>query len=124
MTRTLLVAAGGLAGSVARYWLSGFAQRFTGTAFPLGTLTVNALGSFVLGFIMMLSLERGTPGPAARLFLTVGFCGGFTTMSTFSYETFALLRDGELGFALANVGATIAACFAAVWAGDSVARML
>ena len=124
MIRTLLVAAGGLVGSVARYWLSGFAQRLTDTAFPVGTLAVNVLGSFAVALIMVMSLERGTPGPAGRLLLTVGFCGGFTTMSTFSYETLALLRDGELGFALANLGGTMVACLAAAWVGDSIGRML
>lgn len=124
MTRTLLVAAGGLVGSVARYWLGGLVQRLSAGEFPLGTLAVNVLGSFTLGLVMMLSLERGTPGPNARLFLTIGFCGGFTTMSTFSYETMALVREGQIALALGNVGATVAACLFAAWLGDSVGRML
>jgi fluoride exporter len=80
--RTALVAFGGLVGSVARFWLSGVVQRVNGSDFPVGTLAVNVLGSFVIGVVMALSLERGTVGPAVRLCLTVGFCGGFTTMST------------------------------------------
>ena len=123
MIRTLVVAAGGLVGCVARYWLSGFAQRLQGATFPVGTLTVNVLGSFVMGLIMVHSLERGTPGPTGRLLLTVGFCGGFTTMSTFSWETLALVRDGEVGMALANVAGTLGGCLAAAWAGDTIARI-
>src|SRR6185369_328506 len=86
VTRTLLVSLGGLVGSVARYWLSGFVQQVSGGEFPLGTLAVNVLGSFVLGLVMALSLERGVVSPNARILLSVGLCGGFTTMSTFSYE--------------------------------------
>src|SRR5262249_58402715 len=105
--RTALVALGGLVGSVARFWLSGAVQRVNGSDFPIGTLAVNLLGSFVIGVVMALSLERGTLGPALRLFLTVGFCGGFTTMSTFSYETMALLLDGQMEFALGNMAASV-----------------
>jgi len=123
MARTALVAAGGLAGSVARYWLGGAVQRYA-DYFPLGTLAVNVAGSFLLGLIMTLSIERGALGANTRLLLSVGFCGAFTTMSTFSYETLALLRDGEAALALANVGGTLAACCAAVWLGMAIARVI
>ena len=93
--RFAVVALGGLVGSVARFWLAGVAQRVNGSDFPFGTLAVNVLGSFTIGVVMALALERGVVGPTTRLFLTVGFCGGFTTMSTFGYETFALLREGQ-----------------------------
>jgi len=124
MIRTLLVGAGGLVGSVARYWLSGFAQRLNGTDFPVGTLTVNVLGSFVVALVMVLSIERGTIGANARVFLTIGFCGGFTTLSTFSWETLALARDGQTAFALANVAATLGAGLTAAWLGQTVGRFL
>src|SRR5206468_139761 len=84
-TRTLLVAFGGMLGSIARYWLAGVIQRLDGVEFPFGTLGVNVLGSFIVGVVMALSLERGTLPPNARIFLAIGLCGGFTTMSTFSY---------------------------------------
>jgi fluoride exporter len=113
VTRTALVAAGGLVGSVARYWVSGLVQRLDGATFPVGTLAVNVLGSFVVALVMELSLERGIVGANLRILLTIGFCGGFTTMSTFSWETMALARDGELAFAGVNVVATLGACFAA-----------
>jgi len=124
MIRTLLVAFGGMLGSVARYWLSGAIQDVAGFAFPFGTLGVNVLGSFVVGVVMALSLERGTLGPNARIFLAIGLCGGFTTMSTFSYETLALLRGGETALGVANVAATLGACLAAVWLGQTVGRIL
>src|SRR5262249_44827802 len=78
LTRTLLVALGGLVGSVARYWLSGVVQQASGGEFPLGTLAVNILGSFVVGLVMALSLERGVIPANARILLATGLCGGFT----------------------------------------------
>jgi len=120
--RTALVAIGGVAGSVARYWLSGAVQTLTDGVFPFGTLAVNVIGSFVVALVMALSLERGLIGPNLRLLLTVGFCGGFTTMSTFGYETVALLRDGQRMFALVNVTATLGATLVAVWLGGVITR--
>jgi len=124
MWRAVLVGFGGLVGSLGRYWLAGLVQRLAGTGFPSGTLTVNVLGSFIVGLIMVLSLERGLLDADARLLLAVGFCGGFTTMSTFSYETMALLRDGEVLTAFGNLAMTVTLCFAAVWVGDLVGRLL
>ena len=122
--RMLLVALGGLVGCVARYWLSGVVQRLGDHGFPSGTLVVNILGSLVIGVVMSLSLERGLVDESLRILLTTGFCGGFTTMSTFSYETFVLLRDGEHLLAIANTGVTFAACLGAVWLGSIIARAL
>ncbi len=124
MTRTLLVALGGLLGSVGRYWLAGAVQRLNGAEFPVGTLAVNALGSFAVGLIMALSVERGALPANARIFLTIGFCGGFTTMSTFSYETMALLRDGEVALGIGNIGATVGTCLTGAWLGQVVAGIL
>jgi len=111
--RFAVVALGGLVGSVARFWLAGVAQRVNGSDFPFGTLAVNVLGSFTIGVVMALALERGVVGPTTRLFLTVGFCGGFTTMSTFGYETFAL----------ANMAASLGGSLIAVWLGYMVGRV-
>jgi CrcB protein len=122
--RTILVGLGGLIGSLARYWLAGVVQQLNGSEFPMGTLAVNVLGSFVIGLVFALSLERGLINANLRLLLTTGFCGGFTTMSTFSFETLALLRDGSTAAALGNIGATLIICLAAVWLGDFTARML
>ena len=122
--RFFLVALGGLVGCIARYWLSGIVQRLGDHGFPSGTLAVNILGSLIIGVVMTLSLERGVLDERLRILLTTGFCGGFTTMSTFSYETFALLQDGEHLLAVANTGVTFAACLGAVWLGSVIARAL
>jgi CrcB protein len=124
LSRSLLVAVGGLVGSVCRYWLSGAVQRVAEHAFPSGTFVVNVIGSFVIGLVMTLSLDRGLVGEDVRILLTTGFCGGFTTMSTFSYETLALLGDGQAVLALGNMGGTFAACVGAVWLGTVMARLL
>lgn len=124
MNRTILVAIGGLVGSVGRYWIAGWAQGLNGSQFPVGTLTVNVLGSFVIGVLMTLSLERDLISAEARILLTTGFCGGFTTMSTFSYETVALLREGSGGGGVLNIGLTLAACLTSVWLGNVVGRIL
>jgi len=122
--RAVLVGMGGLFGSLARYWLAGTVQACTESGLPFGTLTVNVVGSFIVGLVMVLSLERGLLNAEMRLLLAVGVCGGFTTMSTFSYETVALLRDGQLMLALGNVSVTVGVCFLAVWLGASIGRLL
>jgi CrcB protein len=112
----LWVALGGALGSMARWALSGAVQRWSGTAFPWGTFAVNLLGSLLIGVVTALALERALVPPPARLFLVTGVLGGFTTFSALSYETFALLRDGQwlaaagyaLGSVVAGVGATVA----------------
>ena len=122
--RAFLIGVGGGIGSLARYWLAGAVQGLNGAMFPAGTLAVNIAGSFLIGLIMALSLERGLLSSDLRVFLTVGFCGGFTTMSTFSYETLALLRDGSFVTALSNVTLSFFSCMVAVWLGDALARVL
>jgi CrcB protein len=122
--RYVLVAIGGLVGCVARYCLAGIVQGLTDHGFPSGTLAVNVLGSFIVGLVMALSLDRGLVSDDLRILLATGFCGGFTTMSTFSYETMALIRDGEHLLAFGNVSATFAACLGAVWLGSIGARLL
>ena len=88
----LLVFLGGGIGATARYGLQGVVYRVAGTAFPYGTLAVNVLGSLLIGFLMALFEERFIVNPSLRLFLTIGILGGFTTFSSFSYETIAMLR--------------------------------
>lgn len=116
MKSWLWVALGGALGSLARWGLSGAVQRWSGGAFPWGTFAVNLLGSLLIGVVTALALERALVPVPARLFLVTGVLGGFTTFSALSYETFALLRDGQwlaatgyaLGSLVAGVGATLA----------------
>ena len=102
---------GGVAGTVARYALSGFVYRFSGTEFPYGTLAVNLAGCLAIGFLSALSEEKFLLGPNARLLLMAGFCGAFTTFSTFMLETGNLIRAGETLRAFANVAVSVAAGF-------------
>ena len=111
----LLVSLGGGIGSAARYLVGGwFASRF-GPAFPYGTFFINVSGSFIIGFFLALAQERLTLGPSWRLFFAVGFVGGYTTFSTFEYESIRLLQDRELLLAaLYMVGSVVTGAFAAI----------
>ena len=122
MGRLLLVCLGGAIGSGARFLLSSWAARALGTEFPRGTLIVNVTGSFLLGAVMAASLSSGPISPGARLFLGAGVLGGFTTYSSFNHETLALVEQGSLGLAAANVALTLVGCLAAGLAGLALAR--
>jgi CrcB protein len=113
------VALGGALGSVARFGCTGVMARLAGTAFPWGTLLVNATGSFAIGVLAGLMTADGRTLVAgdARAFLMVGVLGGFTTFSSFSLETLVLAREGAWGAAAANVVASVVICLIAVWLG-------
>lgn len=117
------IAVGGILGTLARYYLQGWVQTRTGV-FPVGTLAINLIGSLMIGFVIRLATGSTIISPDLRAALTVGFCGAFTTMSTFSYESIALLRDGEYGYAGLYMGGTILGCLAAVIIGTAVANRL
>lgn len=114
----------GAAGCLARYLVSGWTYALLGRWLPYGTLAVNILGSLLLGLIMEGSLRSTLLPPVVRIGLTVGFLGGFTTFSTFSYETFRLLEDGSLLQAGANVVLNLLVCLVGVWLGVTLARQL
>ena len=124
MNHYLAVGIGGCLGSLARYWLSGAVYRYMGGGFPYGTLAVNVLGCFLLGGIMGLVEYRQLFSPNVRVFLTIGILGGFTTFSTFGFETFALLRDQQYFSALGNVAGNVIVGFAAVLAGWFLAKAI
>ena len=124
MVHVLIVGLGGFIGSILRYWLSGLTHRWVQEAFPAGTLVVNVLGCFVLGAVMYLAEYREFFSAESRLFLTIGVLGGFTTFSTFGYETFALIRDSEQLQALASVAANVLVGTAAVAGGWLAAKAL
>lgn len=120
----LYIALGGVAGTLSRYGLEGWIQSRTATGFPLGTLAVNLSGSLLLGFILRLATGAAVISPDLRAGLTIGFCGAFTTMSTFSYESVALLTDGDYVRAAIYMTATILGCVIAVLLGTAVASKL
>ncbi len=123
MKLIIYLALGGLAGTYARYSLQGLVQPSGGT-FPVGTLVVNLLGALLLGFLMRYLLGTGLVGPEARAGLTIGFCGAFTTMSTFSYETAALLGDGQYWRAALYLLSSVGGSLAAIFAGMGIANRL
>ena len=121
----LWVGAGGMLGSVARYFLSpGVQTLLGGPTFPAGTLVVNVIGCFLIGLINGFAQSRGFITPPARAFLVVGVLGGFTTFSAFGYETFALGKDGSLPVALLNAAAQLLLGISAVWVADRIAQSL
>jgi CrcB protein len=103
MQKWLILALSGSLGTIARYVLAGFVYRVAGTDFPYGTLVVNFAGCFFIGFMTSLSEHKFLLGPNARLFLLIGFCGAFTTFSTFIFETANLMKDGQTLRAFWNV---------------------
>jgi CrcB protein len=119
----LLVALLGAVGSVLRWAAQQTIQGAVGHPFPAGTLFVNVLGSFVIGAVMALYGVRGELESHTRIALTAGLLGGFTTYSSFAWDTLALVEKRSYGLASLYVGTTVATCFAACWAGAQVVRM-
>lgn len=122
-------AVGGLARFVLGAWaqerLAGWAPRAGGLAFPIGTLLVNVTGSFVLGVVLVLvTRQQGASADALRLLVAVGFCGGYTTFSTFSADTVALIERGGGGLAALNVAASVALALAGTFAGVALGRVM
>lgn len=124
MARFLWICLGGAIGTGARYLLSGWLLRAAGAAFPWGTLAVNVLGSFLLGLLMQVSLTTDLLPPTLRLALATGVLGGFTTYSTFNYETLRFFQEDAWLLGLLNLGATVAACLIAGVLGLLGGRLL
>jgi CrcB protein len=116
------VAFGSAVGGVSRFLLSSLIQQRTSSPFPLGTLLINISGSLLLGFALRYALGSSSVSPEVRALLTTGFCGGYTTFSTFSYETIALVEDGDYRRAALYVGLSVAVALAATVAGMALAR--
>lgn len=123
MRQLLAIALGGAVGAALRWLLAGAVQRATGAAFPWGTLTVNAVGSFLLGFLFIYFLERSSMGELARLGVTVGLLGAFTTFSTYSLESILMLQEGDYAMAAANVIVQVVVCLVLAWLGVQLARL-
>src|SRR5579883_1049456 len=112
-----MVAIGGATGSLARYVLGTAIMNRVGGRFPFGTVFINITGSFLIGFLMTMLTERAIPNPNWRLLLVVGFLGGYTTFSSFEWETFSLMREGTQWLALLNAAGSVVVGYAAVWLG-------
>jgi len=120
----LLIAGFGALGCVTRYFVSGWVYDLFGRSFPYGTFAVNILGAFIIGLVMEFGMRSTLLPVNLRIGLTIGFLGGLTTFSTFSYETFKLLEDGELFVATANVLMSVIICLTFTWLGIHAARYL
>jgi fluoride exporter len=122
----LWVAVGGALGSVARFWCSGLVARTVGGTFPWGTMVVNVVGSFVIGFFGTLTAPEGRflVAPDVRTFVMIGLCGGYTTFSSFSLQTLALAQDREWLQVGGNILLSVALCLLAVWLGHVAASGL
>jgi CrcB protein len=120
------IAVGSALGGIARYWCSGVVARLIGETFPWGTLLVNVVGSFIIGFVATITGPDGRlfMPTIARQFIMVGFCGGFTTFSSFSLQTLNLVNDGEWLYAGMNIVWSVILCLVAVWIGHISAVQL
>ncbi len=123
MIKLLIIGAGGFLGAILRYEVSGWAHKLFGSSFPFGTLSVNVLGSFFLGFFLVLANSRFMIPDVYKNLIAVGLLGAFTTFSTFSYETMALLQVNLLRQAALNITLNIVMGLLAVWLGIVVARL-
>ena len=118
------VALGSALGGASRYLLGGFIQRLFDTTYPAGTLFINISGSFLVGAFLRYAVETPTLSPESRAFLVIGFCGGYTTFSTFSYETLVMLRTGEWSRAGAYVVSSVMLSLLGTFLGFALARQV
>lgn len=124
MQVVVLIALFGALGCLTRYFMSGWVYELLGRNFPYGTFAVNIVGAFIIGLIMEFGMRSTLISANLRIGFTVGFLGGLTTFSTFSYETFRLLEDGEFLIAGANVLLSVVVCLTFTWLGIMAARQL
>jgi len=121
MITYLWIAIGGALGSVGRFWLNGIVSRHFGETFPWGTMFINVTGSFIIGVIGALASPEGRMDSQSRAFATqflmIGICGGYTTFSSFSWQTLRLIQDREWLYAGGNVILSVTLCMIAVWLG-------
>ena len=124
MGRFLFICFGGALGTGARYLVATWVAQAFGPEFPRGTVLINVTGSFLIAVIMELSLTAGVISPSVRMFLTTGMMGGYTTYSSFNYETVRLAEQGTWGLATLNLGVTVLGCLVAGVLGLITARVL
>jgi len=122
MEKYAVIALGAVLGAWSRQWLGDWSAQKWGSGFALGTLLINLMGSFILGFFMALHLDRGAFSQNLRFLVAAGWCASFTTYSTFSWDTFRYLQQGDLKLALANIFLTLVGCLLATGAGVLAAR--
>jgi CrcB protein len=118
------VGVGGFVGSIARFWLATYIGQRMGTRFPHGTFLVNISGSFLIGMVMTILAERTQLSPTWRYLIPIGFIGGYTTFSTFEFETLRAIQDGQFTIGLLNIVLSVVVGFAMVWTGAMVGKAI
>jgi fluoride exporter len=124
LLKYLLVGIGGCLGSILRFWLGSYIGGKMGARFPYGTLVINITGSFLIGLIFALLTVRTNWGPNWRYLILIGFIGGYTTFSSFEYETLRMIQDGQIGLGLLYVATSVVIGFVAVWGGMIAGRAI
>jgi CrcB protein len=122
LVKYLMVAIGGAAGAIARFWLGGYIAERMGSKFPYGTFVINCSGSFAIGLAVTLLAERSHWNPNLRYLIPIGFVGAYTTFSAFEYETLRALQDGQIWAASLNVLLSVLIGFLSVWLGVVAGR--
>jgi fluoride exporter len=124
LLKYVMVGIGGGLGSILRFWLGSYIGSKMGTRFPFGTLVINVTGSFLIGLVYALLIAKTTWSPNWRYLIPIGFIGGYTTFSSFEYETLRTIQDGQIGLGLLYVGLSMCAGFVAVWGGVVTGRLI
>ena len=122
MGKYFVVGVGGFMGSIARFWFASYVGQRMGTRFPYGTFLINASGSFLIGMVMTILTDRMHLSPNCRYLIAIGFIGGYTTFSTFEYETLRAIQDGQFTIGLLNIVLSVLVGFLMVWTGAMVGK--
>lgn len=124
MLKYLMVGVGGGLGSILRFWLGSYVGERMGTRFPYGTFVINVTGSFLIGVVFAVLTARTNWSPNWRYLIPIGFIGGYTTFSSFEFETLRTVQDGQFGLALLYVAASVCVGFLAVWGGVMAGKVI
>ncbi len=124
MDKFIWIALGAVLGAWSRYLMGLWAVEKWGSAFAVGTLMINVLGSFIMAWVLYMNTTRGVFSPNVRLFLTVGFCATFTTFSTFSWDTFRYISEGNFKYASLNIILSVGGCLLGTWGGIMLVKLL
>src|ERR1035438_2034728 len=123
LLKYLFVGIGGCLGSILRFWLGSYIGSKMGTRFPYGTLVINVTGSFLIGFFALLTVKTHW-SPNWRYLIPIGFIGGYTTFSSFEYETLRTIQDGQIALGVLYVATSVVVGFVAVWGGMIAGRAI
>jgi fluoride exporter len=124
LLKYVMVGVGGALGSILRFWLGSYIGERMGTRFPYGTLVINVTGSFLIGLVFAILTDRTPWSPNWRYLIPIGFIGGYTTFSSFEFEAFRSIQDGQLGLGILYIAVSVVVGFIAVWGGMVAGRAI